>query len=69
VNDPDTDRDRPRRLHCGHCHDVIGAYEPMILENHQGVRQTSLAAEPSLYETDHACFHLACYREARDHAG
>jgi hypothetical protein len=39
----------------------------MVLETHQGSSVTSLAAEPSLYETDQPCFHRACYDQARDH--
>ena len=67
MNDPDTDPGPPRRLHCRYCQDVIGAYEPMVLETHEGSRETSVAAEPSLYETDQPCFHRACYSQARDH--
>jgi hypothetical protein len=44
---------------------VIGAYEPMVLETHHGRGETSLAAHPWLYETDHRCFHRACYDQAR----
>jgi hypothetical protein len=65
VSDPET-APAPR-LRCGHCQDVIGAYEPLVLETHQGSRDTSLAAEPSLYETDQPCFHRACYAHTRDH--
>lgn len=55
----------PPRLHCRHCGVVIGAYEPMVVENHSGARETALAADPALYETEHPCFHRACYTEAR----
>ena len=51
----------PPRLRCRHCQDVIGAYEPLVLENHRGVYETSLAAEPELYGTDRPCFHRVCY--------
>jgi hypothetical protein len=48
---------------------VIGAYEPMVVEHRTGSRETSLAADPALYETDHPCFHRACYLEARGGGG
>ena len=52
------------RLRCRHCQDVIGTYEPMVLETRHGPRETSLAAEPGLDETSDPCFHRACYGEA-----
>lgn len=54
------------RLYCGHCDDVIGAYEPMVVETPHGPRHTSVAAEPALQYTDERCFHRSCYTEARD---
>ena len=51
------------RLRCRHCDDVIGAYEPMVVETHHGPRETSLAAHPALYDTQCPCFHGACYAE------
>lgn len=57
----------PGRLRCRHCQDVIGAYEPMVLETDQRVSVTSLAAEPSLYATDQPCFHRACFAEVSGH--
>jgi len=54
----------PPRLRCRHCEDVIGAYEPMVLESPHGPRHTSLAAEPALYGSDEPCFHRACYAQA-----
>ena len=54
---------RPR---CPHCADVIGAYEPMVLETPHGPRHTSLAAEPDLYGSESRCFHRACYAEANE---
>ena len=62
MSDPEVDPVVPR-LRCRHCDDVIGAYEPMVLETPHGPRHTSLAAEPDLYETDAACFHGGCYLE------
>jgi hypothetical protein len=64
VSDPELDP-LPPRLRCRHCGDVIGAYEPMVVETHQGPRETSLAADPALYETEHPCFHRACYVDVR----
>jgi hypothetical protein len=52
------------RLRCLRCADVIGAYEPMVLETSGGPRHTSLAAEPELYGSDARCFHRACYLQA-----
>lgn len=54
----------PPRLHCRHCGEVIGAYEPMVVERHGGPHETSLAADPALYETECPCFHHACYLAA-----
>jgi len=51
-------RPRPR---CGRCGDVIGVYEPMVLESPDGDRETSVAAEPHLAVTDRTCFHRDCY--------
>ena len=53
------------RLRCRHCHDVIGTYEPMVRETRQGRAETSLAAQPWLYDTDQPCFHRACYVEVQ----
>jgi hypothetical protein len=60
-SDPETVPPRPRCLHCA---DVIGAYEPMVLQTPHGPRHTSLAAEPELYASEARCFHRACYAEA-----
>ena len=65
ANQPDADRSRLPRPRCRHCEDVIGVYEPMVLETHLGRTDTSLAAEPWLYESDEPCFHRACYAQVR----
>ena len=52
VSDPEVDPVFPR-LRCRHCEDVIGAYEPMVIVTHHGPRETSLAADPALYDTEH----------------
>ena len=64
MSDSEVDPVLPR-LRCGRCEDVIGAYEPMVIETPHGPRHTSLAAEPELYESDAPCFHHGCYLEAR----
>ena len=33
----------------------------MVIVTHHGPRETSLAADPTLYVTEHPCFHRACY--------
>jgi hypothetical protein len=67
MSEPDANRDPLRRPRCRRCQDVIGAYEPMVLETYQGRSDTSLAAEPGLYETNQPCFHRACYDQALGH--
>ncbi|MFL5861755.1 MAG: hypothetical protein ACJ780_13395 [Solirubrobacteraceae bacterium] len=62
MNDSQVDPVFPR-LRCRHCDDVIGAYEPMVVETHRGPLQTSLAADPALYETERPCFHWVCYAQ------
>ena len=49
-----------------HCADVIGSYEPMVLETPHGPRHTSLAAQPELYGSDVRCFHRGCYAQIDD---
>jgi len=68
MSDPEVDPVLPR-LRCGHCDDVIGAYEPMVVETHHGSHETSLAADPALYETEHPCFHRACWVETHQGGG
>jgi hypothetical protein len=60
VSDPEVDP-VSARLRCRDCEDIIGAYEPMVVVTHHGPQETSLAADPALYETEHPCFHRACY--------
>jgi hypothetical protein len=69
MSEPPADRDSLGRVRCRHCHDVIGAYEPMVLETHRGRSDTSLAADPGLYETDLPCFHRTCYDQAPGQGG
>lgn len=46
---------------CGHCTDVIGVYEPLVVRTEAGARVTSLAAEPHLFIADEALYHRECY--------
>jgi hypothetical protein len=46
---------------CAHCGDVIGIYEPLIVVEEQGARQTSRAAEPELPGGPGNHYHRACY--------
>lgn len=64
VGDPSADREPLRRVRCAYCDEVIGTYERMVLDTHHGARETSLAADPSLYGTEQACFPRYCYRQA-----
>jgi hypothetical protein len=56
------------RIICHQCSDVIGVYEPLVLETPGGRRETSLAADRSLYESDRPCYHRACYELTHDDA-
>jgi hypothetical protein len=51
---------RHSRLICHRCSDVIGVYEPLVVETPEGPRDTSLAADPGLYEGDLRCYHRVC---------
>lgn len=63
--DLSADLPRPR---CRHCGDVIGVYEPVVVQTDDGERQTSLAAEPGL-SADERCFHGECFAALREFAG
>jgi hypothetical protein len=61
-----TDIGREARLRCGHCRDVIGVYEPLVVLAGGGdARSTSVAAEPWLVHSDPDCYHQTCYEQAR----
>lgn len=49
------------RLRCARCGDVIGIYEPVVLVEAHGPRQTSCAAEPELTQSSRECFHRDCH--------
>ena len=69
MSDPGAYRGHPPRLRCRHCRDVIGVYEPVVIETHGGRHDTSLAAEPSLHGTDEPAFHSVCYDEIYGNGG
>jgi hypothetical protein len=47
-------------VRCQTCGDIIGVYEPVVLVEPWGQRQTSLAAEPELRESAPVSHHRAC---------
>jgi hypothetical protein len=51
---------------CHHCGDVIGVYEPLVLETAAGRRDTSQAADPSAFWSDRPGYHRACYELFHD---
>jgi len=57
--------DYPRMV-CHHCGDAIGVYEPLVLETRVGRYDTSLAADPGVFESDRPGFHRACYELIHD---
>ena len=63
------DDDDANRLHCRHCLDVIGAYEPLVLADEADRRVTSLATEPWLRTARLPCYHRSCYEQLTGGAG
>lgn len=62
-------------LHCEHCGEVIGVYEPMVAVEGARERVSSLALEPLPHTPGMRCFHRECFpaaagshRRARDEA-
>lgn len=53
-------------MRCQTCGDVIGVYEPIVLAEPRGRRETSLAAEPALREAAPMCHHRACAGDLGD---
>lgn len=45
---------------CQTCGDIIGVYEPIVVMEPRGHRETSLAAEPELRDSAPVCLHRAC---------
>jgi hypothetical protein len=50
-------------MRCGHCGEVIGIYEPLVLAHGGLVRATSVAGEPRIAAEPGERFHRACYAE------
>ena len=50
-------------LTCAACGDVIGVYEPLIVVDESGVRETSRAAEPRLARGRGRHYHRECHAE------
>jgi hypothetical protein len=46
---------------CEDCGDVIGVYEPLVLEDGEVARTTSRAAEPDLRASATTHYHRECY--------
>jgi hypothetical protein len=63
-----SDEARPgfRRMICHHCGEVIGVYEPLVLETRAGRRDTSQAADPGVFRSDRPGYHRACYELFHD---
>jgi hypothetical protein len=58
------DEGSSQMLLCRHCGDVIGMYEPLIVQTSTERRETSLTAEPRLPIETAAFYHRACYEHA-----
>jgi hypothetical protein len=54
-----------QRTICQHCTQVIGVYEPMVVVDRGGARETSRAAEPGVETAPGERYHLGCYRELK----
>jgi hypothetical protein len=48
-------------LHCAHCGDVIGVYEPLIALARDRARETSVAAEAVPADSNADYYHRVCY--------
>ncbi|HEY8304651.1 MAG TPA: hypothetical protein VIG42_08715 [Solirubrobacteraceae bacterium] len=46
---------------CQGCGEVIGVYEPLMVEDRSGARTTSRAAEPDLAASAAAYYHRDCH--------
>jgi hypothetical protein len=53
-------------VRCQTCGDVIGVYEPVVVLEPPGRRETSLAAEPELRDSAPVCHHRACADDLDD---
>jgi hypothetical protein len=53
-----------KAMRCRACGDVIGYYEPLVLLESTGTRDTSVAAEPEIRVASGQRFHRGCYTSA-----
>jgi hypothetical protein len=53
----------PPEMRCNLCNEIIGVYEPMVVQQGDEARRTSQAAEPSLAFETVERFHRDCYIE------
>ena len=51
---------------CEHCDDRIGVYEPLVVVEPTGFRETSLAREPELRSAGKVLLHAACAASIRE---
>jgi hypothetical protein len=49
-----------RLVRCAHCGEVLGVYEPIVVREGRGVRETSIAAEPELRASPASLYHARC---------
>ena len=52
-------------MHCQHCGDRIGVYEPLIVLLDGRARETSRAAEPGLAILEGESYHRGCWERRR----
>ncbi len=50
-----------RPVTCAVCRECIGVYEPLVLVANEVPRQTSLAREPQLSDSDSVLLHAGCF--------
>jgi hypothetical protein len=48
-------------LHCRHCGEVIGVYEPLIVLSDGRAVESSRALDPHLCDEDAEYYHRACF--------
>ena len=51
------------RLRCALCGDVIGVYEPLVVRDDAGLRETSIAREPTVPALCDEGFHRGCFAD------
>lgn len=53
------------QLHCRHCGQPIGVYEPLVALVEGSAHETSRAAEPAACDSSAPCYHAGCYEQAQ----